>query len=129
MEFHKREFDKTLCVHIGAMGDDSSVLAIRINKRWKKGYSDYNMRICSKIEFEQVKKLLMALLAEVIMIAMALSFYFRSWSVVKSVFGFCAIFAAIPLGLKFEVSGLNLKDYFIYRAVFGILSLPKKNKN
>ena len=55
-EFHKRESDKTLWVHICPKGDDISGVAIRVNQWWKTRYSDYKMRICSKKEFEQVKK-------------------------------------------------------------------------
>ena len=54
-EFHKRESDKTLWFHICTRGDDSSVVAIRINQWWKTRYSDYKMRVCSKTEFEEIK--------------------------------------------------------------------------
>ena len=55
-EFHKIESEKILWVHICPRGDDLSGIAIRVNQWWKTRYPDYKMRICSKKEFEQVKK-------------------------------------------------------------------------
>ncbi len=55
-EFYKRESDKTLWVHVCTKADDLSGVAIRVNQWWKKRYPDYRMRICSKKEFEEVKR-------------------------------------------------------------------------
>ena len=55
-EFHKSESEKILWVHICPRDDDLSGIAIRVNQWWKTRYPDYKMRICSKKEFEQVKK-------------------------------------------------------------------------
>ena len=47
-EFHKRESDKTLWVHVCPKGDDIFGIAIRVNQWSNKRYSDYKMMICSK---------------------------------------------------------------------------------
>ena len=53
-EFHKRESDKTLWVHICPKENELSGVAIKVNRWWKTRYSDYKIRICSKKEFELV---------------------------------------------------------------------------
>ena len=55
-EHFKRESDKTLWVHICHDGSSKSLIAIAINKWWKKRYPIYKMRICDKTTFEEVKK-------------------------------------------------------------------------
>ena len=65
----------------------------------------------------------MALFLVLILIGIALSWYFRSWGFFYRVLGYGLIFAAIPLGLKFaSVAGLNpIEVFFIYLAVFWIV--------
>tara|TARA_Y100000814_G_C12129719_1_gene333607 strand:+ start:76 stop:300 length:225 start_codon:yes stop_codon:yes gene_type:complete len=65
----------------------------------------------------------MAFFAVLVLIGIALSFYFGSWGVFNHMLGYGLIFASIPLGLKFaSVAGLNpIAVFFIYLAVFWIV--------
>ena len=65
----------------------------------------------------------MPIFAVLVLMGIALSCYFRSWGVFNHVIGYGAIFASIPLGLKFaSVAGLNpIAVFFIYIAVFWIV--------
>ena len=65
----------------------------------------------------------MAIFAVLVLMGFALSCYFRSWGVFNHVIGYSAIFASIPLGLKFaSVAGLNpIAVFFIYISVFWIV--------
>ena len=65
----------------------------------------------------------MAIFAVLVLTGFALSCYFRSWGVFNHVIGYGAIFASIPLGLKFaSVAGLNpIVVFLIYVAVFWIV--------
>ena len=57
----------------------------------------------------------MAIFAVLVFIGFTLSWYFRSWGVFNHVIGYGAIFASIPLGLKFaSVAGLNPIAVFFY---------------
>ena len=53
-EFYKEDQTKILWIHI-CTKDLTGVVAISINKWWKKRYPGYKMRVVSKKEFEQVK--------------------------------------------------------------------------
>ena len=65
----------------------------------------------------------MAIFAVLVLMGIALSCYFRSWGVFYHVIGYGAIFASIPLGLRFaSVAGLNpIAVFLIYIAVFWIV--------
>ena len=65
----------------------------------------------------------MAILAVLVLMGFALSYYFRSWGVFNHLIGYGVIFASIPLGLKYaSVAGLNpIAVFFIYIAVFWIV--------
>ena len=52
-EFYKEIETKILWVKICAQ--DLEVVAISINKWWKKRYPDYKIRVVSKKEFELIK--------------------------------------------------------------------------
>ena len=52
-EFYKEDQTKILWVHICAQ--DTTRVAISINKWWKTRYPEYKIRVISKNEFEQVK--------------------------------------------------------------------------
>ena len=54
-EFYKQEQEKILWIHI--CSEDVKKGAISINRWWKKRYPNYKLRLVSKIEFEQIKKL------------------------------------------------------------------------
>ena len=54
-EFYKEEQTKILWVHICTQGLPD--VAISINKWWKKRYPEFKMRIVSKKEFENIKKM------------------------------------------------------------------------
>ena len=65
----------------------------------------------------------MEIFAVLILIGLALSWYFRSRGVFNRILGYGVIFAAIPLGLRFaSVAGLNpIAVFLIYLAVFWII--------
>ena len=54
-EFYKEEQTKILWVHI--CSQDLKGVAISINKWWKTRYPECKMRIVSKKEFEDIKKM------------------------------------------------------------------------
>jgi len=54
-EFYKQDQEKILWIHI--CSEDIKKVTISINRWWKKRYPNYKLRLVSKIEFEQIKKL------------------------------------------------------------------------
>ena len=54
-QFFKQDQNKILWVHICTR--DLAEIAISLNKWWKTRYPEYKMRVVSKKEFEQVKKI------------------------------------------------------------------------